>query len=338
MMVEGVCHRPGRPLCAVRVILTEDPAAFRPRVTGGPGTGDVESGSRIPKFGTVKPWMCLKLGTIEATFIQNHGRDEYHGPMIAQFALLLTLGMSLMWVLMPRDQVTSGFFRIQMLIVLGLSVLALLTLGHLTASTGESLADHWIVASRITAVWIAATGYAGSILWTLDRRPAGTNCIFMILAASLISLVLSHGGVAGMTSVPGVLLFASNLATAGVLGGAVTGMLLGHWYLTAPTMSIDPLKKLSVLFTMAVACRLVVSLAGWILAGQMLQDGTHYTWFALRWLAGILGPLAIAVMSVQILKYRNTQAATGVLFAGVILTFIGEMSAALLYSELHVPL
>ena len=32
------------------------------------------------------------------------------------------------------------------------------------------------------------------------------------------------------------------------------------------------------------------------------------------------------------------QAATGVLFAGVILTFIGEMSAALLYTELHVSL
>ena len=58
----------------------------------------------------------------------------------------------------------------------------------------------------------------------------------------------------------------------------------------------------------------------------------------LRWLAGILGPLVISIMAVRILRYRNTQAATGVLFAGVILTFIGEMSAALLYSELHVPL
>ena len=58
----------------------------------------------------------------------------------------------------------------------------------------------------------------------------------------------------------------------------------------------------------------------------------------MRWLAGLLGPLVIACMADRILRYRNTQAATGVLFAGVILTFIGEMSAALLYTELHVSL
>ena len=79
---------------------------------------------------------------------------------------------------------------------------------------------------------------------------------------------------------------------------------------------------------------------GWTkpVADGDVSDGTHWTWFAMRWLAGILGPLVISIMALHILRYRNTQAATGVLFAGVILTFIGEMSAALLYSELHVPL
>jgi len=40
----------------------------------------------------------------------------------------------------------------------------------------------------------------------------------------------------------------------------------------------------------------------------------------------------------RILRYRNTQAATGVLFVGVIVTFIGELSATLVSRELHVPL
>ena len=43
-------------------------------------------------------------------------------------------------------------------------------------------------------------------------------------------------------------------------------------------------------------------------------------------------------MTLRILRYRNTQAATGVLFAAVILSFIGEMSAALLAGELQRPL
>lgn len=257
--------------------------------------------------------------------------------MIAQFALLLMLGMSLMWALMPRSQVTSGFFRIQMMIAMALGVLAVMTLGQLMPTSGAE-ADRWLLAARIAVGIAAAAGYVGSVLWMLDQRPAGTACAFTILLATLASLIFSRGNVADLGTSSGLFLLVSQISTAAVLGGAVTGMLLGHWYLTAPTMSIDPLKRLSWLFGIAVVLRLLVSVAGWMLAGQGLTGGTVWTWFALRWLAGIIGPLVIAVMAVQILRYRNTQAATGVLFAGVILTFIGEMSAALLYHELHVPL
>jgi hypothetical protein len=253
--------------------------------------------------------------------------------MIAQFALMLILGMSLMWALMPRSQVTAGFFRIQMMVAMGLGVLAMLTLGQLTSSSGQQPSDQWILAARIMAGVVAACGYVGSVLWMLDKRRAGTVCVFVILIASFSSLVLSRGGFES-----GALVLVSQIATAAVLGGAVTGMLLGHWYLTAPTMSIDPLKRLSLLFGIAVVLRLLVSAVGWLLAGSSLTGGTVWTWFALRWLAGIIAPLVISAMALQILRYRNTQAATGVLFAGVILTFIGEMSAALLYYELHVPL
>jgi hypothetical protein len=61
-------------------------------------------------------------------------------------------------------------------------------------------------------------------------------------------------------------------------------------------------------------------------------------WLVLRWLAGIVAPLVLAVMVWRILRYRNTQAATGVLFVGVIVTFIGELSATLVSQELHLPL
>lgn len=159
-----------------------------------------------------------------------------------------------------------------------------------------------------------------------------------IAICTLVSLICSRGGPAWLATPQGAFHFLSNLATAGVLGGAVTGMLLGHWYLTAPTMSIEPLRVLSRIFAVAIAFRMVVSAIGCGMAGQNLTESVHLTWFALRWLAGIIGPMAIALMSLRILRYRNTQAATGVLFAGVILTFIGEMSASLLFSELRVPL
>ena len=59
---------------------------------------------------------------------------------------------------------------------------------------------------------------------------------------------------------------------------------------------------------------------------------------ALRRRNEILGPLAACLLVWRILKYRNTQSATGVLFAGVIVTFIGELAAALLFEDLGLPL
>ena len=243
-----------------------------------------------------------------------------------------------MWCLMPRDQVTSGFFRIQMLVALGLSMLSILTMGRLASATGEPLPAHLLFFARLSTGFALASAYVGSVFWLLDRRKIGTFAIAGVATGTLISLVCTHGGLSGLANRADAFHLLSSLSTAGVLGSAVTGMLLGHWYLTAPTMSIEPLKTLCQFFGLAVLIRLAVSLAGWLLMGQPLHGGIQWTWFALRWLAGIIGPLIIAVMALQILKYRNTQATTGVLFAGVILTFIGEMSASLLYSELHTPL
>lgn len=239
---------------------------------------------------------------------------------------------------MPRAQVTSGFFRIQMLIAMGLSVLAILTMGQLTSDTGTRLSGSMLFNARLASSMGLAFAYFGSIVWLLDRRRPGTIAMLGIFVCTLAALICSRGGLAGLDTPAEAFHFLSSFATAAVLGGAVTGMLLGHWYLTAPTMSIEPLKVLCWYFAFAVLLRCAVSAVGWWLAAGSLHDSVHWTWFALRWLAGIVGPMIISVMALQILRYRNTQAATGVLFAGVILSFIGEMSASLLYSELHVPL
>jgi hypothetical protein len=103
-------------------------------------------------------------------------------------------------------------------------------------------------------------------------------------------------------------------------------------------MSIDPLKRLTYYFGGAAVLRLLVSAAGLALAWGSIDDSTHTMWLWLRWTAGIGGPLVVAFMVWRILKYRNTQAATGVLFVGVIVTFIGEMTGSLLYHALSTPL
>lgn len=263
--------------------------------------------------------------------------------MIAQFALRLLCGMSLAWCLVRRGQVTSGYFRIQMLVALGLAVLAVLSAEAPPTPADVPGAES---ARRVAqaAPWIAAalgaTAFLGSVLWTLERRRGGTICVFLValgsstlVAAQAVARALADGGGHAVWLAP-----LSDLATAAVLGTAVSGMLLGHWYLTAPTMSIEPLARLDLWFAAAAGLRLLLSALGWFLAGERLAGGTEWTWFALRWTGGIVGPLIVAEMVRRILRYRNTQSATGVLFVGVILVFIGETSGALLSRVVRFPL
>lgn len=278
--------------------------------------------------------------------------------MITQFALLLAHGMSLMWLLMPRKLVTSGFFRIQSLVALGLCVLAALAAGQLVPSangvagpvsstTQNSSAEPGSARSlrpshpnvtglRAAAIAAAVFAYFSSAFWRMELRTAGTWCHIGIFASTLFGVALLL--TTGIGTPIRLERFASAISSAAVLGGATTGMLLGHWYLTAPMMSLEPLKRMTLLWFAALAVRLILSGTAYAQAGEVLHGSLIWTWLALRWLAGILAPLVLAVMANRILKYRNTQAATGVLFAGVILVFLGEMAAALLDAEVHWPL
>lgn len=242
-----------------------------------------------------------------------------------------------MWCLMPRQQVTSGFFRNQFLLALGLAAVTCLTAGHFlpieAGATTPPAHERYLFSLELA---LGAVAYVGSVLWTLERRAAGGWCAAAILVGTLAILTATQCDHSDLSR--SALRLGSSLSSAAVLGGAMSGMLLGHWYLTATTMSIAPLERLTWLFLAAMVLRLGMSTAGWFLFAGPPLGSLHVTWLVLRWLAGIVAPLVLGVMVLRILRYRNTQSATGVLFACVILTFIGEMSAALLVQDLGHPL
>jgi hypothetical protein len=241
--------------------------------------------------------------------------------MLAYFTIRLICGIALMLCLMPRRDVATPFFRILMLVLLGMNVL-----GALTTSGPR----HWLIAA-------AAVSFAGSTLWLLERRRAGTGAIQLVAGLSLCEFWGEATRLAASEHASQWLVAASGLASAGTLGAAMTGMLLGHRYLTAPGMPLAPLQRLNGVLGGAAALRTVVSAYGLLTGAGLIATEVQATWLALRWLAGIIGPLVVCVMVWRILKYRNTQSATGVLFVGVILTFIGELAADLLFHDLHVP-
>jgi len=277
--------------------------------------------------------------------------------MIALFVLKLSVGVALMWWLMPRKEVTDGFFRIQMRVLLGLAVLIalLLAAGHTWSPAPDALPSSESANSPVdlatangkwsveTVTWwirglaIAAgmISYAGSIFWALGRRLPGNLCIHLLTALLVVALGLHSVNVPNQSSIPQQLL--ADFSSAAVLGSVMTAMLLGHWYLTTPTMSINPLWWFNYAILASAVLRLAAS--GWAAVVHDLpgSDATQTIWLSLRWLGGIVAPILVVMMVWRILKHRNTQSATGVFFAGLIVVFMGEMTAALLERDTLIP-
>ncbi|MFK7817224.1 MAG: hypothetical protein AB8G99_00775 [Planctomycetaceae bacterium] len=257
--------------------------------------------------------------------------------MIAQFALRLTFGMGIMWLLMPRKEVTAGFFKIQMRVVLGLCILAALsvTTGFIGRSADQQLFSP--TTSRILCGITAAIAYFGSVFWLYDWRKPGTWVMVPIVGLAGAVLMVGYGYQSDYTDSRRWLQPLSEFSSSLLIGSTVVGMLLGHWYLTSPTMTIKPLSVMNHCVLAAVILRLIVSLIGLNLAWSSISTNTQVIWLSLRWIAGIASPFLVWFLVWRILRYKNTQSATGVLFSGVIVTFIGEMTAALLFTELPYP-
>ena len=287
--------------------------------------------------------------------------------MLVQFTLRLVTGISLTWLFLPREAITAGFFRIQMLLVMGLSVLAGLSFPLLVERVGEGMLVT-VLQGRMLCGTLAVLAFIGSIFWTLVRRRAGALFIYLIACLSTATLIVSTLGIETATlnqirsrteveltevsAAPKLshssdvvrrkeLVCASEMATSLVIGSFVTAMLLGHWYLTAPMMTLTPLQRSNTIAQVALLVRLLLSgfvlYAGFEFLSQSSLSTSHLSWLVLRWIAGIIIPLIACLLVRSILKYNNTQSATGVLFTGVILTFIGELMGTLLFWESGIP-
>lgn len=273
----------------------------------------------------------------------------------ALFVLKLAAGITLMWWLMPRQEVTDGFFRIQMRVLLGLCVLAALLFSvdagtpavagveatnpvtnpaTSEPATSRELSSNVVSLVRNLSIVACVLSYLGSVFWALGRRLPGNLCIYALLltCGAMLLLATRHRGESGTFA----LQLLADVASAGVLGGMLTGMLLGHWYLTTPTMSLRPLLWFNVAILVAAGLRLVASVWAVIQSG-VVSEMTQQIWLGMRWAGGIVTPVVCCWMVWRIMQHRNTQSATGVLFAGLILVFMGEMTAILLERATSVP-
>jgi MFS family permease len=277
--------------------------------------------------------------------------------LLIQFLLRLSFGLAAGMAITSSKRVTSGYFRNNLYVTLGLTTLAALV--------------SYYVAPQVLwyAVAAAVASYVGSVCWLYEKVSIGRNLLILIAATSLAGAIMTGKAGAntkyqegtflssyfdtskdvteeqvdsirwtGLSS--GFLTLASILSSGLLLGMTMAAMLLGHWYLNSPTMELMPLRRLIIAVGVAVALQAIVSGLG--LWGEFTYaNSLREQWILfvlLRWLFGIIGVGVLAWMAWQTLNIPNTQSATGILYVAVIGTFVGETMALLLSAESLFPL
>jgi len=250
---------------------------------------------------------------------------------LTQFILRLSFGMSLAMAWTPPRLVSSGYYRNNLYVLLGLNVLASLAAWMGLSQTPLPL---W---PPLTA---AILSYLGGVFWLYEAPRPGRAALAAIAAVTLLGAWLAGGPGEPAAPVASLLWRLDPIGGGLVLGVTMAAMLLGHWYLNAPGMSLNPLKRLVLAMAIAVVLRGALCAAG--LAAEYAEAGPfgleRWLFLALRWLSGVFGAAAVTALTLQTLKIPNTQSATGMLYVGVIVTFVGELTSQLLSGESQFPL
>jgi hypothetical protein len=249
--------------------------------------------------------------------------------ILIQFICRLSFGLALSMGLTSSRKVPSGFFRVHLYVLMGLNALAVLACWQ--RYHGLQLAIP-IVAS--------IASYVGAALWLYELPRPGKIALWTVTLLSIGGAWMSLSRTVWGNSLADVLWILDPVTGGLLLGSTMAAMLLGHWYLNTPSMQLEPLRKLILLMGVAVILRgLVCGIGLGLTVNSTAGIGGDQVWFLLlRWLGGILGTLGVAIMAWETLKIPNTQSATGILYVGVITTFIGELTSQLLSDQALFPL
>jgi hypothetical protein len=243
-------------------------------------------------------------------------------PMLADFAVRLACGLAGLLLLTSWRAVPLAFFRTHCQVMLGLLVLAALDVSRGGAASG-------LFATLATA---AALAFAASVAWGLGLPRGAAPLTAAIATATGAVLVVSS-----RADVPVIwaLNAAGRVASAFLMGSTLTAMLLGHHYLTAPAMSIDPLRRFVRCMAWALAARAALAGLGyWAwsvgMGGPASAEAVSTFFVAVRWGMGFVGAALAAALAWKTVDIRSTQSATGILYIAMTLVLFGELTALVL--------
>jgi hypothetical protein len=282
--------------------------------------------------------------------------------VLALVLLQLAVGLAICNLFTPAKHLSGGFFALHGLIgaiALFVSWLVSGNGGFLLRREEGAAAALAGAPSLLATPWFAsalfAVALAALVAHTLAARTRfltlSKNLLFLSCLAGTCLLV-SRVRVEPFVSLPGlgpVWLAAGLLLGALFFGAVVWAMNLGHWYLVSVSLPFGLLVRATETFAVlallraafaAVALGLVArgsaGDAGEALAALLdpMRDGFFF-WSRVLW--GLAAPLVLAPFVVRTARMKSNQAATGLLYVGLVFVLVGELLAAYLTRRSGLP-
>jgi hypothetical protein len=167
------------------------------------------------------------------------------------------------------------------------------------------------------------------------RHPYSSNTLLWITSfLGIMSILISLGDFIVRETSPASFFFIALHTILGslLLGAGTLAMLLGHSYLTRPTLSIVPLFAFSKIFMalvfieggFAIVYLITQAKATQVMNALLLHSFEGlYLW--IRFLVGIFGPMILAPMILKTVSERATMSATGLLYIAMLMVIIGAL-------------
>jgi hypothetical protein len=296
--------------------------------------------------------------------------------VLALVLLQLAVGVAFFTLLTPSRDLSAGFFALHGGIVAVCLSLAWLVSGGggflLRRGSGQGAATAGGAAggggagiarggldSLLSPGLLLAVALGAAVAATLIARSDGRLALlpskksfFFLSVFSSLTLLVSRTGVEPFASRPalGAGWLAAGLVLGALLfGGVIWAMNLGHWYLVSKSLPFGLLVRATEALAALALARTALALvalgglarasrgpAGDALAELVdpMRDGFF---FGSRVLWGLAAPLVLAPFVVKTARMKSNQAATGLLYVGVVFVLVGELLAAYLTLRSGLP-
>jgi hypothetical protein len=260
---------------------------------------------------------------------------------VVGLAILLELAAGTLivsYLLDVTGRVGRGFAGTTALICTAVTALVLLL--AVTLPSGQQLLNGDVSPSALSSFVHWCLVFGGMLLvfalfcWVgtdASRRVVGA-VTGIIAAVALGKLVAAFGPAVGGAAAAAVAFAPATL----VAGSALAGMLLGHWYLVAPSLSFRPLRLaiyavLGAVAVQAIAVVLVVARTTTVAREQLLRADYALPFWLLVIGAGIVFTTAVTVLTLHFARIRANQPATAMLYALIISVAMGTIPGHLLF-------